>query len=184
MYKFGWLSGRQLMPHNCELELIEECNLWQLSFQSEESLQNNQKPEQIFILESIYLIQTGKTKDGLQFVQFIFRQAEAEHIFFKFPHQADYNQFMDKVKHIIRFHWQKAPYQYMIEQDLKSDIELENLLLSNSHFDWLNSEQSSIINQLSSQMRQNHVSLSVDKLFSIEQDETLVNWMSTVNIDG
>ena len=41
MYKFGWLSGRQLMLHHCNLELIEECNLWQLTLQSEESSQNN-----------------------------------------------------------------------------------------------------------------------------------------------
>ena len=51
--KYIFFRGQVWLPHQCALELIEHCNLWSVTVQTEESFNNNQNPDEIFLLQSV-----------------------------------------------------------------------------------------------------------------------------------
>ena len=51
--KHFFLQGWVTKPHNCSLEKLDSCDLWQVTIQSEESFNRNQNPEDVFLLQSV-----------------------------------------------------------------------------------------------------------------------------------
>ena len=41
MQKFNFMRGKQLMQHTCDLEQLVDSNLWQITVQSDESMQKS-----------------------------------------------------------------------------------------------------------------------------------------------
>ena len=79
--------------------------------ETEESFNSNQSPEEVFLLNSVEQLITGNlTAAGksMMFVKFVFR-AGLNPILIKFPDNSDYEQFINKVKLIIRFNWLQEP---------------------------------------------------------------------------
>ena len=45
-----FFKGLVWKQHHMSMELLESCNLWQVTIQTEESFNSNEKPDEVFLL--------------------------------------------------------------------------------------------------------------------------------------
>ena len=84
--------------------------------QTEESFNLDQNPDEVFLLNSVEQLITGNLQaagKNMKFVKFIFRGG-LNPVLIKFPDNSDYEQFINKVKLIIRFNWLQEPNQFIM----------------------------------------------------------------------
>lgn len=80
--KHVFFQGLVWRPHHLVLELVEICNLYQVTVQTEESFNSGQNPDEVFLLQSVEHVITGEMTHGppsnsekLMFAKFVFRSA-------------------------------------------------------------------------------------------------------------
>lgn len=115
-----------------------------------------------------------------RFVKFTFKNVSSP-IFVLFEDSHDYEIFMQKVKLIVSNKWNTEPAVFVMEQNTLDDN--QSYKLKNPRFVWLQDQQSSLIDKISSAMRKNCSSFGLVKETSIigqKHDETTVDWMAPV----
>ena len=55
-----FFQGLVWKPHHLALELIETCNLYQITIQTEESFSSGSNPDEVFLLQSVVYIIVGE----------------------------------------------------------------------------------------------------------------------------
>ena len=97
----------------------------------------------------------------MMFVKFVFRAGLAP-ILIKFPDNDLYEQFVAKVKLIIRFNWLQEPNQFIMKQNTP-DMISDAVRLQNSDHEWLQNDRMKLIDKLSQKMRENHTGITLNE---------------------
>ena len=87
MRKQSFSKKNEWIEHNLQLELVENCQLWSVTIQTEEDFIEGLCPDEVFLLQSVERMVTGLFDNSdINFIKFMFR-IESNPVIVKFPEQ-------------------------------------------------------------------------------------------------
>ena len=148
-----FFQGLVWKPHKMTLELIENCNLYQATVQTEESFNESKNPEEVFLLQSVEHIIVGQMatpgcNEVLMFAKFIFRGGAQVPVLVKFVENTDFDQFVHKIRLIVREKWMQEPDLFIMNQ-LSHNEAPQSIKVPNQRYEWVEQLRSQMIEKLS-----------------------------------
>ena len=105
-------------------------------------------------------IGTPGSNEVQMFAKFIFRGGAQLPVLVKFVQNTDFDQFVHKVKLIVREKWMQESDLFIMKQ-LSLNEAPQSIKVQNQRYEWVEQLRSQIIDKISQKMRQSHVGFEV-----------------------